>query len=180
MNENAGKSPDRIENPEWQSRPKPGASQGVAEDFALASAAAAMTSSSADTPKSEPSQAGPEPARDAILPRSLRLAMMAVPLGAAAALGAFLGSLTAGGVTQFWPRVAPISDAQASNVELAALSALKTYVEGAARNANNQFATLANRLDRIERTQAEPNVKLARIVPLIADSTSLLSSGFST
>ena len=123
MNENAGKSPDRIENPEWQSRPKPGASQGVAEDFALASAAAAMTSSSADTPKSEPSQAGPEPARDAILPRSLRLAMMAVPLGAAAALGAFLGSLTAGGVTQFWPRVAPISDAQASNVELAALSA---------------------------------------------------------
>ena len=138
MNENAGKSPDRIENPEWQSRPKPGASQGVAEDFALASAGAAMTSSSADTPKSEPSQAGPEPARDAILPRSLRLAMMAVPLGAAAALGAFLGSLTAGGVTQFWPRVAPISssvaasDAQTSNVELAALSALKTYVEGAA------------------------------------------------
>jgi hypothetical protein len=161
MDENAGKSPDRIENPEWQSRPKPGASQGVAEDFALASAAAAATSSSADTPKSEPSQAGAEPARDPILPRALRLAMMAVPLGAAAALGAFLGSLTAGGVTQFWPRVAP------SNVELAALSALKTYVEGSARNANNQFATLANRLDRIERTQAEPNMKLARIAEAV-------------
>src|SRR5499427_6147226 len=42
------------------------------------------------------------------------------------------------------PRVAPISssvaasDAQAPNAELAALFALKTYVEGAARNANNQ------------------------------------------
>jgi hypothetical protein len=48
------------------------------------------------------------------------------------------------------------SDAQASNVELAVLSALKAYVEGASRNANHQFATLADRLDRIERTRAEP------------------------
>ena len=51
--------------------------------------------------------------------------------------------------------------------EPAALSALKTYVEGAARNANNQFATLANRLDRIERAQAEPNMKLARIAEAV-------------
>ena len=77
----------------------------------------------------------------------------------------------------YWRRA---GEQAAHRGELAALSELKTYVEGAARNANNQFATLANRLDRIERTQAEPNVKLARIVPLIADSTSLLSSGFST
>ena len=48
-----------------------------------------------------------------------------------------------------------------------ALSALKTYVEGASRNADHQFATLADRLDRIERTQAEPNVKLARIAEAV-------------
>jgi hypothetical protein len=72
---------------------------------------------------------------------------------------------TASGVTQFWPHVGPssssvaASDAQASNV--------KAYVEGASRNANHQFATLADRLDRIERTRAEPNVKLARIAEAV-------------
>ena len=132
-----------------------------------------MTSSSADTAKDEPGGAAPGPARDEILPRSVRLPMIAASLAAAAALGSFVGSLTASGVTQFWPRVAPssssvaASDAQASNVELAALSALKTYVEGASRNANNQFTTLADRLDRIERMQAEPNVKLARIAEAV-------------
>ena len=110
-------------------------------------------------------QAAPEPASNAILPRSLRLAMMAAPLAAAAALGSFVGSLTAGVAPRSLSVAA--SDAQAPNAELAVLSALKTYVEGAARNANNQFATLANRLDRIERTQAEPNVKLARIAEAV-------------
>ena len=183
MDKNVGKSPDRVENADWQGRPKLDA-KGVSDDFALASAGQAM-SSSADDAKDEPGQAA-GPVRNEILPRSLRLPMIAAALAAAAAFGSFAGSLTASGVTQLWPHVAPssssvaASEAQASNVELAALSALKTYVEGAARNANNQFATLADRLDRIERMQAEPNVKLARIVPLIADSTSLLSSGFST
>jgi hypothetical protein len=61
---------------------------------------------------------------------------------------------------------AAASDAQAPNAELSG-SALKTYVEGAARNANNQFARLADRLDRIERAQAEPNAKLARIAEAV-------------
>jgi hypothetical protein len=166
MDENVGKSPDRVENAEWQSRPKLDA-EGVSDDFALASAGQAITSSSADIAKDEPGQAAPGPMRDEILPRSLRLPMMAALLAAAAALGSFAGSLTASGVTQFWPRVAPsfasvaASDAQASNVEL------KAYVEGASRNANHQFATLADRLDRIERTQAEPNAKLARIAEAV-------------
>jgi hypothetical protein len=170
MDDNVGKSRDQLENVEWPSRLKFDA-EGVPDDFACPSAGQAMTSSSADTAKDEPGQA--VPARDEILPRSLRLIMMAAPLAAAAALGSFAGSLTASGLTQLWPRVAPssssvaASDAQVPNAELAALSALKTYVEGAARNTNNQFATLANRLDRIERTQAEPNVKLARIAEAV-------------
>jgi uncharacterized protein YdcH (DUF465 family) len=101
---------------------------------------------------------------------------MAASLASAAALGSFVGSLSAGGVSQFWAYVAPgystaaASDAQAPNAELSALSALKTYVEGAASNANNQFARLADRLDRldrIERAQAEPNAKLARIAEAV-------------
>ena len=169
MDEKVAKSPDRIENAESQSRPKLDAER-VLDDLALASA---MTSSSADTKKGEPGLTVPEPTRDEILPRSLRLSMIAVPLAAAAAFGSFIGSLSAGGVTQFWPHVAPssssgaASDARAPKAELAVLSALKTSVEGEARNANNQFATLANRLDRIERAQAEPNVKLARIADAV-------------
>jgi hypothetical protein len=172
MDENVGKSPDRVENAEWQSRPKLDA-EGVSDNFARAAAGQAMTSSSADAAKDEPRQSAPEPIRDAILPRSPRLTMMAASIATAAALGSFVGSLTASGVTEFRPRVAPssssvtASDAQGPNAELVALSALKTYVEGAARNANNQFTTLAGRLDRIERTQAEPNAKLARIAEAV-------------
>jgi hypothetical protein len=172
MDENVGNSPDQLENAEWQSRPKLDA-EGVSDNFARAAACQAMTSLSADTAKDEPGQAAPEPTKDAIRPRSPRLTMMAASIAAAAALGSFVGSLAAGGVTQFSPGVAPssstvaASDTQAPNAELAALSALKTYVEGAARNTNNQFATLAGRLDRIERGQAEPNVKLARVAEAV-------------
>lgn len=174
MDENVGKGPDQVENAERQSRPKLDASEGVAHDFGLGAAGQAITLSTVDAAaQNEPGQAAPEPAGDAILPRSVRLPMMAAALAAAAALGSFVGSLSAGSATQFWQRVAPssssvgASDAQAPNGELAALSALKTDVEGAARNVNNQFARLSDRLDRIERAQAEPNVKLARIAEAV-------------
>lgn len=169
----SGKGPDLVENAERQSRPRLDASEATADDFARAAAGQAITSSSADTAQDEPGQVAAEPARDAIPPRPLRLAMMAASLATAAALGSFVGSLSAGGVSQFWPRVAPssssaaASDAQAPKAELAALSALKTYVEGAARNANNQFARLADRLDHIERAQADPNAKVARIAEAV-------------
>ena len=169
MDENVGKDSDA----ERQDRPKLDAGEGVADDFEHAAGCQAITSSSADTAQAEPGEAAPVPARDTILPRSLRLAMMAIPLAAAAAFGSFVGSLSATGLAQFWPRVAPsspsvaASDAQAPNAELAAVSALKTSVEGAARNANNQFAKLADRLDRIERAQAEPIAKLARVAEAV-------------
>jgi len=68
MDESVGKGPG-VENEVWQSLPKLDASGVVADDFARA-ADQAMTSSSADTAKDEPSQAAPEPTRDGILPRS--------------------------------------------------------------------------------------------------------------
>ena len=169
MDENVGKDSDA----ERQDRPKLDAGEGVADDFEHAAGCQAITSSSADTAQAEPGEAAPVPARGTILPRSLRLAMMAIPLAAAAAFGSFVGSLSATGLAQFWPRVAPsspsvaASDAQAPNAELAAVSALKTSVEGEARNANNQFAKLADRLDRIERAQAEPIAKLARVTEAV-------------
>jgi hypothetical protein len=161
VDENIGKGSDA----ERQDRPKLDASEGVADELRAAV-------SSADAAQDQSGQAAPAGC-DAIPPRSLRLAMMAASFAAAAALGSFVGSLSAGGITQFWPRVLPASssvaasDAQAPNAELAALSVLKKYVEGAERNANNQFTRLADRLDRIERAQAEPNAKLARVAELV-------------
>ena len=61
----------------------------------------AITSSSADTTQNEPGQAAPEPARDAILPRSLRLTMMTAPLAAAVALGSLVGSINASAGRKF-------------------------------------------------------------------------------
>jgi hypothetical protein len=43
------------------------------------------------------------------------------------------------------------------------LSALKTDLEGVARNLNNQFAKLAERLDRMERAEADLHAKPAHI-----------------
>jgi hypothetical protein len=168
-----GKGPDLVENADRQSRPRLDGSEAAADGFARDAAGQAIASSSADTAQDEPGQVAPTPTRVAIPPRPLRLAMMAASLASAAALGSFVGSLSAGGVSQFWAHVAPssssaaASDAQAPNAELSALSALKTYVEGAARSANNQFARLADRLDRLERAQAEPNAKLARIAEAV-------------
>jgi hypothetical protein len=168
-----GKGPDLVENADRQSRPRLDGSEAAADGFARDAAGQAIASSSADTAQDEPGQVAPTPTRVAIPPRPLRLAMMAASLASAAALGSFVGSLSAGGVSQFWAYVAPgsssaaASDAQAPNAELSALSALKTYVEGAARSANNQFARLADRLDRLERAQAEPNAKLARIAEAV-------------
>ena len=152
--------------------PKLDLSEGVADDFARAGAGERTTASSADTAQDELGEAAAQPASDATLPRSLRLAMLAAPVAAAAALGAFVGCSSAG-VVQFWPRIAPSSSnvaasggMRASKAELAE-SALKTNLEGTARNLNNQFARLAERLDRIERAEAEPQAKLAHIAEAV-------------
>jgi hypothetical protein len=136
-------------------------SEGVADDCARAGTGERMTASSADTAQDASGEPVAQPASDATLPRSLR---MAAPVAAAAVLGALVGSLSAGGVARFWPGIAPSSSnvvaaggTQAIKAELAELSALKTKLEGATRNLNNQFARLAERLDRIERADVPPD-----------------------
>jgi hypothetical protein len=51
--------------------------------------------------------------------------------------------------------------------ELAELAALKANVDGATRSANNQFAKLADRIDRVERGQAEPATKIGQIAEAV-------------
>jgi hypothetical protein len=150
--------------------PKLNVSKGVADDFARSGAGERATASPADTAQDGPGEAAAEPASQTILPQSHRLAMLAAALAAAATLGAFVGSLSVGGVAQFWPHIAPSSanvaasgGAQATKTELVELSALKTDLEGVARNLNNHFAKLAERLDRMERAEADLHAKLAHI-----------------
>jgi hypothetical protein len=195
MDENAGKSPDEGENAEnkaaqsaagetpseskadhsnlpvvWS--PKLDAGEAIADDL-LGTGADETMASSAHAAKDDPSESATEPANDATVPRSLRFAMLAASLAAAAALGSFVGSLSATGVAHFWPagtpntNLAALSGPPATKAELAELSALKTSLDGASRGVNGLFAKLAERLDRVERAQNEPAAKLARIAEAI-------------
>ena len=123
--------------------------------------------------KAEAAEPIAESADTAALSRSLRFALLAASVAAAAALGSFVGSLSASGVVHLWSgtaasaNVAAAPAPQASRAELAELSALKASVDGAARSANSQFAKVADRLDRVERAQIEPAVKLAHIADAV-------------
>ncbi len=119
-----------------------------------------------------------EPAVDSGAPapqaRSFRFALLAATIALAAAVGSFLGSLSASGFVRLFPAGAanygtaearPVL--QATKAQLAALSALKANLDGATRSANSQFAKIADRLDRIERAAADPAAKLARIADTV-------------
>jgi hypothetical protein len=100
--------------------------------------------------------------------RSLRFVVVAVALAGAAAIGSFIGSLSATGVEHFWPvaattNPAPVRTVSTTKTEPADMSAPKANVDAAVRAANTQLAKLAERLDRLERAQAEPAAKLARV-----------------
>jgi hypothetical protein len=98
--------------------------------------------------------------------RSLRIVVVAVALAGAAAIGSFIGSLSATGVEHFWPVAttspAPVRTVAATKAE-PDLSALKANIDAAARGANSQLNKLAERLERLERSQAEPAAKIARV-----------------
>jgi hypothetical protein len=100
--------------------------------------------------------------------RSVRIALVAVALAGAAAIGSFIGSLSATGVEHFWPATTastptPVRTVAVGKGETSELQALKTNLEAAARGANGQLAKLTERLERLERGQAEPNAKIARV-----------------
>ncbi|MFY9892522.1 MAG: hypothetical protein WAK63_00115 [Xanthobacteraceae bacterium] len=107
--------------------------------------------------------------------RSSRFALLAASLALAAGLGAVVGSLSASGLAHLSPvaaaapksGMAEANALQAVKAELAELSALKASLDGAARNANGQFAKIVDRLDRVERAQIEPAAKIAHMAEAI-------------
>jgi len=196
MDDSAGKSPGEGENAENKATPAPHSaaretpSQSKANDANLPivwspkldagdsigddllGAGVDDSTQSADAAHDQPYEPTGKPANDTAPSRSLRFAMMAASLAAAAALGSLVGSLSSSGFAHLWPAGTPNATMahngpQAAKAELAELSALKTNLDGVSRNANGQFAKLAERLDRVERGQAEPAAKLAHIAEAI-------------
>jgi hypothetical protein len=109
--------------------------------------------------------------------RSSRFALLAASVAIAAAAGSFTAALTAVALSHmFAASAAPVSGASLADAnavihalksEVAELAALKANLDGAARNANVQFAAITDRLDRVEHAQADPAAKLAHIADTV-------------
>jgi hypothetical protein len=101
------------------------------------------------------------------------LLRMAATVALAAGIGALLG---AGGVSAYGrltaaPVVHTVEANPAKTAKLEGdIAALKASLEASAKNTNGQFGKLAERLDRAEKSQAEPAAKLAKLSDKINDA----------
>jgi hypothetical protein len=116
--------------------------------------------------------AAPEPAEESAAPYVSRFTVLAASLALAAALGAMVGALVAYGLARpgAIPAVAAgrtaLEEIQAlkENVVQARveLAALKLSIDSANRNTGAQLGRISERIDRVERSQAEPGAKLTK------------------
>jgi len=121
--------------------------------------------------------AGNAPAAEGTGPRVSRFTLLAASLALAAALGGMAGALAAYGLAR--PAPLPAVEAGRTNLdEIQALkenvvqarvelAALKVSIDSANRNANAQFTRIGERIERIERVQAEPATKLNKAVEML-------------
>ena len=121
--------------------------------------------------------AGGEPAAEGTGPRVSRFTLLAASLALAAALGGMAGALAAYGLAR--PGPVPAVAAGRTNLdEIQALkenvvqarvdlAALKVSIDSANRNATAQFTRIGERIERIERIQAEPTTKLNKAVEML-------------
>jgi hypothetical protein len=97
--------------------------------------------------------------------RSKRFVMLAASVAFAAGFGSFVGSVSGSGLARFIypppPMPAPPSGLENTiaamreiKLELAQVAALKASFDSAARNTINQYAKIADRLDRIDQRSA--------------------------
>jgi len=118
--------------------------------------------------------AEPHPAEEASAPNHPRWALpLHAPLAAGIALAIAVGALAGAGATASLMRddgsasLAASTENHALRDSVAALGSelanLKASIASAQRNTSTQFGKLAERLDRAEKTQAEPAARLARI-----------------
>ena len=115
-------------------------------------------------------------------PRVSRFTLLAAALALAAALGAMVGALAAYGLAR--PAVTAAAAGLTGMEEIQALkenvvqtrvelAALKLSIDSATRNVATQFTKIGERIDRVERAQAEPVAKLNKAI----DALERLSRG---
>jgi hypothetical protein len=123
----------------------------------LSAAADQAATSTADEPKQTKTAAAPA--------RSKRFIALAASAAFAAGFGSFVGSVSGSGLARFIypppPPPAPTSGIENTiaamreiKLELAQVAALKSSLDNAARNTSNQYAKIAERLDRIDQRSA--------------------------
>ena len=142
-----------------------------------------------DTPKAEP-KAEPKPGKLIVMPScerswdheaphvkaeqrntdgKRRVSAMAAVVALAAVVGAISGALATAGMMHFAPAVAPAQVADNSVLEAsvaridADVVALKASAEHTAKTSVTQFNKTSDRLDKLEKAQAEPAAKLAKL-----------------
>ena len=108
----------------------------------------------------------PEQTRTVAAPaRSKRFIALAASVAFAAGFGSFVGSVSGSGLARFiYPSPQPTAPASGVEntiaamreikLELAEVAALKSSLDNAARNTGNQYAKIADRLDRIDQRSA--------------------------
>src|SRR6516225_5343231 len=112
--------------------------------------------------------AAPEPAEESASPYVSRFTVLAASLALAAALGAMVGALVAYGLAR--PGAIPAIAGRTALEEIQALkenvvqarvelAALKLSIDSANRNTGAQLTRISERIDRVERSQAEPAAK---------------------
>jgi hypothetical protein len=148
--------------------PKLDAGEDATEELRPAEAGAAKSSAANEATGAETDAPSSALAGDASLSRLLRFALLAASIAGAAAIGSFIGSLSAFGVAYLRPaETAGVAVATSPETAKAELPALEANLYAAARSANGQLAKYAARLDQLERAQIESTLKLTRIADAV-------------
>jgi hypothetical protein len=107
-------------------------------------------------------------------PRASRFAQLAATIALAAALGSFIGTLSAVGIMRFSGKnaasaqTAEVSGLQkALKSQFAELAAIKSNLASATHSANGEFAKIADRLSHVETAQADLATKPAHVADTV-------------
>jgi hypothetical protein len=117
-----------------------------------------------------------EQTKAAAAPQRSKLGALAASVAFAAGFGSFIGSVSGAGLVRLIyppaPPPAPTSSTENTiaamrevKLELAQLAALKSSLDVAARNTTNQYAKIADRLDRIDQRSAAAAETTASLPP---------------
>jgi hypothetical protein len=141
------------------------ANEASADCINLPAVVAPQLSAAADQTENGAGEEAEQTKPTSVPPRSKRFVTLAASVAFAAGFGSFVGSVSGSGLVRLIypppPPSAPQSGIENTiaamrevKLELAQLAALKSSLDIAARNTTNQYAKIAERLDRIDQRRA--------------------------